>query len=217
MKCSSAPGRGRWLVLVASVLAAVTVLLGPAGPAAADDVVVEGPFTGNGETTYDEPCTPARNVIDGGGEWTGLGAVAVHLDFCVDLYGGADPWPITGGAFEIVTSGGTLTGDVSGYVDWAENSPEALPVQVVLTVTGGTGTFSRATGILVIDAVYRPAGLFVIDAVGAVSGSVSVPPPSPTSPSDCKHGGWRHLADHEGRPFRSQGHCIAWVRHNTPG
>jgi hypothetical protein len=36
-------------------------------------------------------------------------------------------------------------------------------------------------------------------------------PPSPHSGSECRHGGWRRVADGRGRPFADQGRCVAWV------
>jgi hypothetical protein len=41
--------------------------------------------------------------------------------------------------------------------------------------------------------------------------SATTPPSTPTSRSDCRHGGWRTLVDHDGRAFRSQGDCVSSV------
>jgi Neocarzinostatin family len=40
---------------------------------------------------------------------------------------------------------------------------------------------------------------------------ISFGPPTPPSRADCKKGGWRNLADHQGRPFRNQGQCVRYV------
>lgn len=40
--------------------------------------------------------------------------------------------------------------------------------------------------------------------------------PSPEVPTDadqCKHGGWAHLVDDQGRPFTNQGDCVSFVQH----
>lgn len=44
---------------------------------------------------------------------------------------------------------------------------------------------------------------------------ISFGPPSPQAKSECRSGGWRGLSDGEGRPFRNQGRCVAWVVFNT--
>jgi hypothetical protein len=35
--------------------------------------------------------------------------------------------------------------------------------------------------------------------------------PVPTTPKDCKNGGWRNVADDHGVPFRNQGQCVSFV------
>jgi hypothetical protein len=49
-----------------------------------------------------------------------------------------------------------------------------------------------------------------------IAGTLTVVPirfgfPSPSSASACRHGGWRQLADGDGRPFTNQGRCVSWV------
>ena len=39
---------------------------------------------------------------------------------------------------------------------------------------------------------------------------------APQSKADCKHGGWRDLADDQGRPFRNQGQCVSFVVAHRP-
>ncbi len=34
---------------------------------------------------------------------------------------------------------------------------------------------------------------------------------TPQSKDDCKNGGWQHLADAQGRPFKNQGDCVSYV------
>jgi len=39
-------------------------------------------------------------------------------------------------------------------------------------------------------------------------GTILITLPSPNSKADCKKGGWRHLVDAAGMPFRNQGQCV---------
>jgi hypothetical protein len=56
------------------------------------------------------------------------------------------------------------------------------------------------------------------DIAGTVTvAPLSFGPPSPTSKSDCKNGGWRQLVDDQDRPFRNQGRCVAWAIFHAPG
>lgn len=89
-----------------------------------------------------------------------------------------------------------------------------FPATYELTITGGTGSYQLATGTLVLDAVWNDPVIPVFAMVGTVSGTVVLPPPTPISKDDCRHGGWRNLADEHGRPFRNQGHCTTWVHHH---
>lgn len=38
----------------------------------------------------------------------------------------------------------------------------------------------------------------------------------PTSISQCLHGGWQHVVDDAGQPFRNQGLCVTFVRTHMP-
>jgi virginiamycin B lyase len=37
---------------------------------------------------------------------------------------------------------------------------------------------------------------------------------TPSSPVQCKHGGWRALTDELGDPFRNEGQCVSWTNHH---
>jgi hypothetical protein len=39
-------------------------------------------------------------------------------------------------------------------------------------------------------------------------GTIPITLPTPQSKADCKKGGWRHLVDSSGTPFRNQGQCV---------
>jgi hypothetical protein len=179
-------------------------------------VTVDGPFTARGQLLG---CAGAefQQIVDGTGELTGLGASTVHLDYCFGPppMGGPHHPLLDGGTFAIGTPDGTLTGTMSGYVDpEGPPSPDArFPFHFELVITAGADRFAGATGTLVADGAFGPAAF---QAWGTISGTVTIPPGQPQSVADCKHGGWRDHVDDEGRPFRSQGHCIRWVRHHQP-
>ena len=90
-------------------------------------------------------------------------------------------------------------------------APEGYPLHLGLAVTGGTGDLAGATGTLVVGGWF---GYGALTAFGTVSGTLSVPDPTPASIDDCKDGGWTGVADDERQPFRNQGACVAWV--STP-
>lgn len=135
----------------------------------------------------------------------------VPLDFCLEPPAGGGLYPISSGPFTVTSPSGTLTGTVGGYVE-AGGMPDpavGFPLHIVLTVTGGTGAYAGAAGELTLDGAF---GYGATPVWGTVSGTITLPPPTPNSVAECRHGGWRHVVDDEGRPFRSQGACIAWVR-----
>jgi hypothetical protein len=158
-------------------------------------------------------CPTFHTWHDGGGTWTGLGASTFNLDYCVTLQAGGQDSPLVG-TFTITAEGGTLTGDVTGFVGGA-SEPEGWPAHYELTVTGGTGDYARASGNLVFEAFWDGEDIPVYSIHGTVSGTVAVSPPVPTSADDCRNGGWRNLGDETGEPFKNQGDCIAWALHNT--
>jgi hypothetical protein len=192
-------------------------LVGLAPPAAAADLPVSGPFTGTGH--FEFACTFAQEYTDGSGDLTSLGPSTFHLEYCVeptpDL---SDPWPVTSGTFTVDTATGTLTGDVGGHVNASTAGPDGrYPIHLVLSITGGTEGYEGATGSLTLDAGLEYIPFFDRRYEGTVSGTVTLPPSTPASRDDCRHGGWRDLVDDQGRPFRNQGDCIAWVSHHGSG
>lgn len=212
---------GRTCAVMLAVLATIAALAGaaPAGAAAAGPgdptppagptLEVSGDFTATGMLL--STCGLFNQVVDGGGEWAPLGTSTFHLDFCLESPAGDGLYPISSGSFAVTSPAGTLTGTVGGYVE-AGGMPDpavGFPLHIVLTVTGGTGAYAGAAGELVLDGAF---GYGAASAWGTVSGTITLPPPTPSSVADCRHGGWRHVVDDEGQPFRSQGACIAWVR-----
>lgn len=190
--------------LVALLVVAVGVLGATALPAGAADAEVTGDWTATGQLL--SGCGAFHQIVDGTGDWTTLGTSALHLDFCIAGVGVGE-WPAAG-TFSIGTATGGLTGDLSGWVKTQVAEPEGYPLHLVLSVTGGSGDLTGATGELVLDGWF---GLGALTAFGTVSGSLTLPDPMPQSKDDCKQGGWRDLVDDQGEPFRNQGHCIAWV------
>jgi hypothetical protein len=176
---------------------------------------VTGSFTASGQLLSD--CGEFHQIVDGGGGWSGLGDSTFELDFCIANTPTTEPgWPVLdGGTFTVTTADGTLSGALTGWVDATGTPPPGggipteFPAHLVLTITAGTGRFSAATGTLVLDGIFGPAAATF---AGTVSGRVTIPPSTPQSVRDCRRGGWRHVVDDRGRPFRSQGHCIAYVR-----
>ena len=200
-------------VVVAVVAAVVAAIFGAAPAAGAAEVPVSGSFTALGNFDSQPGCSAFHTWHDGSGDWTGLGPVTFNLDYCVDLQV-ADPESPLVGTFTIDAAGGSLTGDVVGHVSNIGGPPDGFPALYELTITGGTGTYERATGSLTIDGRWNGRFVPVYAMSGTVSGTVVLPPPTPTSADDCRHGGWRDLADETGTPFRNQGACIAWANHH---
>ena len=212
-------GTVRQLFVGIAMLLAALVALSPAasaapagssqtdhpGALARTDLVVTGSFTGTG--TLGPECGLFHVVVNGSGDWTGLGLSTFTLDFCLD-----SDEAIFDGTFTIIAAdGGTLTGDMSGSVEAVGPGPE-FPLHFVLTVTGGTGRYEGATGSIAMEGAFGVAAATVH---GTVDGVVTLAPSTPSSKDDCRNGGWQHLVDANGQPFRNQGHCIRWVVHHT--
>jgi hypothetical protein len=180
-------------------------------PPAGEELAVGGDFTATG--TLGSECDLFHQVVDGGGEWTVLAASTFNLDFCTPPTPPDGPWSeIYDGTFTITAAdGGTLTGPLTGRVAIGGFGPE-FPFELTLTVTAGTGRFAGATGSIAMNGAF---GRAAFTAHGSVGGTVTLPPPTPASRADCRHGGWRHVVDDHGRPFRSQARCLRWVRLHT--
>lgn len=177
---------------------------------AGTELVVSGPFTGTGTLLGD--CVIFHQIVEGGGEWTELGASTFTLDFCLADGSAANHYPVYDGTFTVTAAdGGTLNGSLTGYVEAGGSGPE-FPLHLVMEVTGGTGTYEGATGSIAMEGAF---GLAALTVEGTVDGTVTLPPAIPSSWRDCLAGGWRDLVDDEGRPFRNQGQCIRWSQRQT--
>jgi hypothetical protein len=198
------PKRAAQLVVLASV--AALVLVGAhVSAAGAAELEVSGSFTATGTLSTDG-CTVFRQVVDGDGDWTGLGQTTLHLDFCT-AYVPTENWPVLG-TFSLSSDAGTLTGDLGGTVKAGTQTPDGFPFTFQLTVTGASGDLADATGTLALEGFF---GFGALTAHGTVAGTLTVPPLSPADTGECMNGGWRELVDDQGRPFANQGLCIAWV------
>ena len=174
------------------------------------ELAVSGSFTGTGSFDSTPECPTFHTWHDGSGDWTGLGAVTLNLDYCVEL-ATAGPSPLSG-TFTITAPDGTLTGTVEGELGGAPE-PEGYPADYALTITGGTGAYAGATGTLAIAAFWDHPTIPVLSIQGTVSGTVVLPLPTPTTIQDCLRGGWRRFGDDTGRPFASQADCVRFVAH----
>ena len=87
-----------------------------------------------------------------------------------------------------------------------------VSVNQLLTVSGAPGTaisvqFLSFAYTIVPDA----GGTFSVSCqpnAATVVGTIPITLPTPQSKADCKKGGWRHLVDAAGMPFRNQGQCV---------
>lgn len=200
----------RWAAAAVVTSAAVVGL--PAGADAVEQPV-SGSMSGTTEVAF-TACPIIGNTVDVAGDLTTLGTSSLDLLFCVLPPIRDNHWPISHGSFTIATADGTLTGsEVTGFVE-----PQRAPflVHLQLTVSGGTGRFEGATGSLALEGVFT----FVVDpetghptghAEVTLTGTADVPLPLARTKADCKNGAWRVHADDEGRPFRNQGACVAFI------
>lgn len=216
-------GWTRWAIASAAGLG---LLVGAAGPAGADEADgvdeagrgrIAGSFAGDGDFVND-PCAIPEVPDTAGigvaftasGDLSSLGATDLEGILCLDPRDGRAFGPLT-----LSAERGTITGDIDGErVESPDLDPSTFDLDY--TVSGGTGRFAGASGTLSVQLTVRIATL-PIEVDGAIDGRVTVPPRTPTSTADCKHGGWRHLVDDQGRPFGSQGACIRWVRQHGGG
>ncbi|HET6953294.1 MAG TPA: hypothetical protein VFI47_23135 [Acidimicrobiales bacterium] len=199
--------RGTALLVVVAALLALS-----APPAGAVPVPVSGTFTATGTFTF--ACDFAQESTDGSGDWSGLGPVTFHLDWCVGLPPqDQEAWPVSSGSFTVTAAAGTLSGAMGGEVMGNTPGPDGrFPFALVLTVTGGTGDYAAATGTLTLDGLLEYVPTFSRNLDGTVSGTIEVAVRTPTSKADCRHGNWRNLTDETGTPFASMAGCIRWVK-----
>ena len=83
---------------------------------------------------------------------------------------------------------------------------------VFITGNGSADFVSFGSGQVVngTETLDQPGIGLKVDVTATVDGTT---PPNlvPTTADQCKHGGWRGLADHNGTPFKNQGDCVSFV------
>jgi hypothetical protein len=186
----------RFVCSVIVVVAGMAVIAAPASAAPDEDFVV-----GTGEIAIPSPPAPTPAVlgvaVDAHSDASGgnpSGTFSMFLD--APLFAG----PVTC----LIVTGNTA---LIGFEDFREGH---LIAQVVdNSATGSPDTVGIRAGLPGCSG--SPLGVFPV-----VSGDFVVHDAVPlTSKDQCKDGGWRDFTDDQGRPFESQGQCIAFVQHAT--
>jgi hypothetical protein len=148
---------------------AVMMLLGCATlTSAADMLIIRGTDMGRSSpiTTADPSVILTRDTAQG--EMTHIGRYTMTAQEFINL----KTLEITGGAFTISTANGdTLTGTYSG-TGKLSNTPTVITYDVAGPITGGTGRFRNATGvILFLGTADLATNTFTDQVVGVVLGS----------------------------------------------
>jgi hypothetical protein len=152
------------------VLAAIAVALAPTRALADDDgVPIQGTFVVSpmhpSALSY---CASGGVSIEarGIGNISRLGPLFLTVKKCLTSVGTAGTYV---GAFKMTAGNGdTLEGTYAGTQDFSLKDENGFgPFQGTLTVTGGTGRFSNASGVLSFTAVVSPAS------VGATASTVN--------------------------------------------
>lgn len=146
----------RWVIVLAagmlgSVVAMPTVGASPGG---APSATASGPFTGTTSFTFGtDGCSFVHQTFDGTFGAPRKRTSTFHLNGCVDLAGG---FQYTGSFTMGLKRHGSLTGTVTGSVG-AEPIP-CVPLDFTLTVTGGTGRFTRTSGTIALHGTWCSSG-----------------------------------------------------------
>ena len=77
-------------------------------------------------------------------------------------------------------------------------------------VTGGPDTSASVTATVTVNG-YSASEAFPLDLATAVPAASTS---TPTSIFACMRGGWQHLTDAQGHPFKNQGQCISYFEHH---
>ena len=152
-----------------STFLSVVTLLGCATlTSAADALIIKGTDMGRSvpSTTADPSVILARDTAQG--ELTHIGRYTMNAQEFINL----NNLEITGGAFTITTANGdTLTGVYSG-TGKLSNTPTVITYDVAGPITGGTGRFRNATGlILFLGTADLATNTFTDQVTGLIVGS----------------------------------------------
>jgi hypothetical protein len=187
----------RWRVIFAATLTLTFVAMGMS--AASAQGAAENAVTGGGSTAD--------------GFFTGI-AVDAHSDASAANAGGTVSFKLLGlfnvsGPVTCLAINGNRA--VIGFNDVTSGFGPST-VEVVDNGSTGTPPDTFSADLVPTDCLSGPSL-----AAGLPLGSgdlVVVGAPPLTSREQCKLGGWQHLTDHEGQPFKNQGACIQFV--NVP-
>jgi hypothetical protein len=163
----------RSVMLTALASAMVVVLVAPAGAVPRSEGV-NGPFHATGTLDFGPGCEVAHQTVDGVIQptvpsATGVGPVEFHLEFCVNDAPDGVHFPSTG-TFVLSLRKGKVTGPLSGFVEGLNLTPSGFPLNLVLTVTGGTRRYHHAAGTVTLEGFFSIGG---VTADGTATGSIS--------------------------------------------
>lgn len=148
-----------------AALLTVGFLVAPSGAAQAGATV---PFMGSDRGAFSIPgeCPGGAQVVIGGvGTATGLGRYGYTAVECFDPVAGS----FAGTATFVAADGDTITGTYAGTVG-ATADPNVVTYQEELTITGGTGRFSGASGSVHVDGLANLAtGEYRQRLIGSIS------------------------------------------------
>jgi hypothetical protein len=114
------------------------------------------------------------------------------------------------------TQEGDIPDTLTATIDWGDGTPVELQ----------TLSPDNNCGIITGSHTYALKGSYTVtvtfddfdndtntdEGVISSTGTATVLPlPVPTSKAQCMHGGWQHVADNNGDPFKTQGDCISFV------
>ena len=190
--CSSKVKFGAALVVVGFALA-VGLATG-ATPALASTPCTPGSYSSTGS----QPCTPAPP----GSFVATIGAISATpcpAGTYQPSSGQTSCLNAPPGSF--VASTGATSATPCALGTYQPNTGQAscllAPIGSYVSTTGATSATACPTG-----------------TTTTTTGSTSITDchtPTPITADQCKHGGWRHLADKNGTPFKNQGDCVSYV------
>ena len=151
----------------AGIAAAVLIVLGLAGPAAAGDLV---PFQGSlGGVVFHEAVDATTDfvLVEATGTATQLGQFDVSVPHFVNT-----PTRTAAGDYEFTAANGdTLVAEFTGQA-MPTGIPGVIAIVETATITGGTGRFAGASGSFVVKRLFdRIAGT----TIGSFEGTISAP------------------------------------------
>ena len=189
--------RRRALMTRVSVIVGFALAVGLAAgatPALASTPCAPGSFSSTGN----QPCTPAPPgsfvAVTGA-----ISATPCALGTFQPSSGQISCLNAPPGSFVAVTGATSATPCALGTYQPNAGQESCLPAPIgsYVSTTGATSATACPTG-----------------TTTTTTGSTSVADchtPTPITADQCKHGGWRHLADKNGTPFKNQGDCVSYV------